>query len=162
MDHTRIGSDDKFIHARRIYSKNTYTIIIMSKFKTVISTMLGVILLTILVLPVFVNADTATKDSAGCVNTGGKVVCSLDNPLVGSPDEKSIIGTALKGAIGLVGAITLVMFVYGGFTWMISGGSPEKIKSGRDTLIWASIGLIAVFAAYGTLNWIFAELFSGK
>ena len=107
-------------------------------------------------------AVEAGKDSAGCDVEGGLTSCKLDNPLKNDPIEvTTIIGNALKGVIALVGAITLVMFVYGGFNWLISGGSPEKIKTGRDTMIWATIGLVAVFAAYGTLLFVFDKLLSG-
>ena len=136
--------------------------------KRTVSFAVGVCVCSFLIFPILVDAaptepTTPKKDAAGCeTSSGGKVTCKLDNPLQKDPKEvTTIIGNALNGAIGLVGAITLVMFVYGGFNWLISGGSPERIKTGRDTMIWAAIGLVAVFAAYGTLNFVFKNLFSG-
>lgn len=49
---------------------------------------------------------------------------------------------------GIVGALALVMFVVGGFVYITSAGSPEKIKQGTDIIIAAVIGLIIVFSAY--------------
>ncbi|MFA5886825.1 MAG: hypothetical protein WC863_03550 [Patescibacteria group bacterium] len=50
--------------------------------------------------------------------------------------------------LGIVGSLALVMFVYGGFMFLISSGSSEKIKTAQNILVAAVIGLIIVFASY--------------
>lgn len=50
--------------------------------------------------------------------------------------------------LGFVGSAVLVFFVYGGFVWLTSGGSSEKIKKGKDVVINSIIGLIIVFGAF--------------
>ena len=50
--------------------------------------------------------------------------------------------------LSCVGAIALLFFIYGGFTFILSGGSEEKIKEGRMILVNAVIGLALVFASY--------------
>jgi hypothetical protein len=50
--------------------------------------------------------------------------------------------------LGCVGAVALLFFVYGGFTFILSGGSEEKVKQGKTILINAVIGLALVFASY--------------
>lgn len=47
----------------------------------------------------------------------------------------------------LVGAAALVMFIYGGFVFLTSGGSSEKVTKGKTILISAVIGLIIIFMA---------------
>jgi hypothetical protein len=85
----------------------------------------------------------------------------LTNPLTGksdTPDINLIIGKALNGALGLVGSIALVMFIYGGFTWMLAAGSPQRVTKGKDILVWATIGLVVIFSAYGLVNFIFTSV----
>jgi len=50
--------------------------------------------------------------------------------------------------LGIIGALALLMFIYGGFTLVLSGGNPEKVKKGGTILLSALIGLIIVFGAY--------------
>lgn len=111
-----------------------------------------------------VTTTAAKTDTSSCKkDSKGMYTCSLDNPLEGNvTDVKKIISMALKGVLGFVGAITLVMFVVGGFTWLVSAGKEEKIKSGRDTMVWAAIGLVAVFASYSVLNYVMNFIVKGS
>src|SRR3989344_1642585 len=71
----------------------------------------------------------------------------LTNPLtVNSIPE--FIGNIIKAALGLSGSIALLMFVWGGLQWLISGGNAERVKKGKDTIIWAVLGLVVIFTAY--------------
>lgn len=79
-------------------------------------------------------------------------VC-LDNPLgknVSTP--QALIGKVINAVLGVVGSLALLMFVYGGLTWMTSSGSQEKVKKGRDIIIWSAIGLAVIFSAYALVR----------
>lgn len=54
----------------------------------------------------------------------------------------------------IIGAAAFVMFVYGGFTLILSMGSSEKVKKGKDIMVAAVIGLIIAFSAYILINFI--------
>ena len=49
---------------------------------------------------------------------------------------------------GIIGALALVMFVYGGFVWITSRGSSEKVKKGMEIFTAAVLGLVIAFSAY--------------
>lgn len=49
---------------------------------------------------------------------------------------------------GIIGAVALLVFVYGGIMLIISQGNQEKIKTGTDAMLWAVIGLVIIFSAY--------------
>lgn len=48
----------------------------------------------------------------------------------------------------IVGALALIMFVYGGFVLILSQGNAEKIKQGTQIIVAAVIGLVIMFGAY--------------
>ena len=60
--------------------------------------------------------------------------------------------------LGLLSLIAVVLVLYAGFTWMLSGGSSERIKKARDLLIKAVIGLLIIMAAYGISKYVFELL----
>jgi len=97
---------------------------------------LGLIILC-LFFPVFVQADNP----------------KLNDPL-NNKDIPDLVGGIIKYILGIVGVLALVMFVYGGITWMTSAGGAEKIKKGKDTIIWAVLGLAFVFFSYAILDFI--------
>ncbi|HPY08401.1 MAG: Mbov_0395 family pilin-like conjugal transfer protein [Patescibacteria group bacterium] len=74
----------------------------------------------------------------------------LENPLGQDMDSpQKLIGRIINSVLGIVGSLALLMFVFGGLTWMTSSGNPEKIQKGKNIIVWAAIGLVIVFFAYG-------------
>lgn len=66
-----------------------------------------------------------------------------------------IIANLIKLLLGFMGSITLLMFVYSGVTWMLAAGNAEKVKRAKDTMVWATLGLVAVFGGYVVFRIIF-------
>lgn len=81
----------------------------------------------------------------------------LNNPL-NETDPRVIIGRIIKSLLGVSGALALLMFIYGGILWIVSGGSQEKINKGKDTLIWATFGLAIIFMAYALVGFVIKAL----
>lgn len=85
---------------------------------------------------------------------------ALENPL-GETDIRLIIGRIISALLGIAGAIALLMFVWGGMQWLISGGNSDQIKKGKDTLVWAVIGLVVIFTSYAIVRAIILALSTG-
>lgn len=64
--------------------------------------------------------------------------------------------------LGIVGALTLVMFIFGGFTWVLSGGSSEQIKKGKDIILASIVGLLIVFSSYMIINFVTNDLLGAQ
>jgi len=84
----------------------------------------------------------------------------LEDPL-GERDIPTLVGNIISYILSLVGVLALVMFIYGGLTWMISGGNEEKIKKAAATIKAAIIGLILSLSAWMIWNFIFEKLILG-
>jgi len=50
--------------------------------------------------------------------------------------------------LGIVGALALLLFVIGGFLFLISGGASKRVEQGKKMITGAAIGLLIVFGAY--------------
>lgn len=86
------------------------------------------------------------------------VFAQLKNPIKGASNFQQLIGLIINAILGLTGSIALVMFVYGGLMWMLSGGNQDRVKKGRDTFVWAILGLVVIFTSYTVVNFIFTTL----
>lgn len=106
------------------------------------------------------GATGGSNQSAGCTpstNAAGtaSMVCNLTNPLSkisGSTSVPQVIQIIIKAALGVIGGLTLLMFVWGGFQWLTSAGNEERVKNGSKTMLWAVIGLVLVFTSYFILS----------
>ena len=82
----------------------------------------------------------------------------LQNPLGSINSPAALIGQVLNSIFGIVGSLALAMFVYGGLIWMTSSGNPEKVKKGRDVLVWSAIGLFVIFSSYALVRVVLSSL----
>lgn len=83
--------------------------------------------------------------------------CALDNPTGNPVDEREcrnvsiyiiLLLNVVNYLFGIVGALALLFFIYGGFTMIISRGNSEQTKKGIEIISAAVIGLLVVFGAY--------------
>ncbi len=84
---------------------------------------------------------------------------TLTDPLnLGEGGLVELYTRVIKAILGMVGILALIMFIIGGITWMTSAGSPEKVKKGKDTIVWAVLGLAFIFFSYAILDFILRVL----
>lgn len=86
---------------------------------------------------------------------------SIPKPL-GDVTVQQAVGGFINNLLGFVGVIALVMFVYGGFRYMTAGGSEEAVTKAKKTIVWATLGLVAVFGAYAMVNFVISGLNNGS
>lgn len=55
---------------------------------------------------------------------------------------------------GIIGALALGSFIYGGFVLILSQGNPEKVKQGTGAMINALIGLLIAFGGYVLVSFL--------
>lgn len=86
-----------------------------------------------------------------------KPIPPFTDPL-NSTDLRGLIARAIKFFTGISGSFALLMFIYGGFMWVTSAGSDEKVKKGKAAIANATIGLIIIFTAYAVISSVFNVL----
>ncbi len=83
------------------------------------------------------------------------------NPVFGIEDPLEIHGNipllasrVINYFIGITGIFALVAFVYGGFLWLTSRGNTNQIEKGKNTMLWAVIGIATILSSYAIVNFI--------
>lgn len=74
---------------------------------------------------------------------------------LGTTDLKVYAGRIIKGVMGILGSLTLVMFVYSGILFMTDRGNGESVGKAKDIAVWTSLGLVVIFASYAILSFVF-------
>lgn len=69
-------------------------------------------------------------------------------------DFEQILFLVADFILGITGALMLLMFVYGGFTWLTSAGNKERVEKGRQAIVAAVIGLVIVFSSYLIIEFV--------
>lgn len=95
------------------------------------------------------------------VQTTAPSTTSLTNPLGGTKDVPTLIKNVINAALGIVGSLALLMFIYGGFMWMLSAGNEKMVTNGKNTLMWAALGLVVIFMSYALVNFVITKVTAG-
>ncbi len=77
----------------------------------------------------------------------------LTDPLENSTVPE-VINKLTRFALGIVGAVFLMYFIYGGFMWMTAGGESERIKKSHQALSQALIGIAVVVLSYSVIGFV--------
>jgi hypothetical protein len=59
-----------------------------------------------------------------------------------------IISPLLRIIFPIAGLILLLMLIYGGYNWMLSGGDPKKAAAAKGIITMALVGFAIIFTAY--------------
>lgn len=78
---------------------------------------------------------------------------------LGGTSLYGMIGGLIRVALSLVGIIAVCLVIYGGFKWMTSGGSEDKVDEAKKLLYSGVIGLIIILSAYALSSFVLGTLF---
>lgn len=57
-----------------------------------------------------------------------------------------------------VGIIAVVMLIWGGIRYIVSGGDAKKVTDAKNTILYAIIGLVIAFLAYAIVQFVIDAL----
>ena len=99
-------------------------------------------------------APSSEQNNNSNPGSGGNII-SLPNPLA-SDNFEDFITSLIRSLTVIASPILVLMIVWGGFTFVVSGGKPEKAKKGRDIIKYAIIGFVIIVFA-----WIIVAILRG-
>ncbi len=72
--------------------------------------------------------------------------------------EGSVFKNITNAALFLVGAISVLMLIYGGIRYTISGGESANVTAAKNTILYAIVGIIVSIMAYAIVNFVITSL----
>ncbi len=65
------------------------------------------------------------------------------------------------GTIYILGLIAVLVYLtWGAYKYLMSGGDPKAVKSAKDHLTYAIIGMVVIFLSYGIFTLINTSIFN--
>lgn len=113
------------------------------------------ILTSVLVLPFFVFAQSATTDSDSMLGRLETVAGGGGYNTGETGGLMIVVGTIIQAALGLLGAIFIILVVIAGYGWMTAAGNEEKIKKAVTKIKQAIIGLVITLSSWAIWSFIF-------
>ena len=92
------------------------------------------------------------------LSQSGSVDPLLCPPSGGEEKINSRVQTVLNTVYAWVGIIAVIVIVISGVRYITSQGSPDAVKRAKSGILYASIGLIIVLAAFAITNMVLTAL----
>ena len=58
----------------------------------------------------------------------------------------------------VVGIVSIIMLIWGGLRYVVSGGDSKKVTDAKNTILYAIIGLIIALLAYAIVNFVLSAI----
>jgi len=85
-------------------------------------------------------------------------IVNEDNKIIEGNLAGQYIAALYKFFVGIAGIVAVVMISLGGFIWLFSGGSPDKISKAKELILGAIFGLLLALGSYLILYTINPQL----
>jgi multisubunit Na+/H+ antiporter MnhB subunit len=76
---------------------------------------------------------------------------NVPNNLTGT---SGVFTTVVNILLFIIGAIAVIMLIYGGIRYTISGGDSKNVTAAKDTILYAIVGIVVAILAYAIVNFV--------
>ncbi len=117
---------------------------------------LAYILASALVMPQTLLAVSPSQIGQNACNQAGSGAIGCGGP--GIFDSGGFFGKVISLVIFIVGAVSVLMIVIGALRYTLSGGDQAGIRSAKDTILYALVGLVLAVLAYGIVAFVLKSI----
>lgn len=72
--------------------------------------------------------------------------------------DEGIFRKIINAALYLIGAVSVLMLVYGGIRYTISGGDSNSVTAAKNTILYAIVGIVVALLAFAIVNWVIGAM----
>ena len=73
-----------------------------------------------------------------------------------------IFTTVMNTILFAIGSIAVIMLIYGGVKYTISGGDEKAVTSAKNTILYAVIGIVVALLAFAIVNFVIGALLTAS
>ena len=114
--------------------------------KTLTQTLTGLGALLCLSTSRVLASALSVQDGANAARAEG-----MPTELIG---DNGVFSRLTNTILLVVGLISVIMLVYGGLRYILSGGDSKKVTDAKNTILYAIIGLIISLLAFAIVNFV--------
>ena len=120
--------------------------------------LIGLFIISLFIVPFLaLNQASATVNDLGVgfvdgTEGGGNAI------VLGDRDPRSMATQIINTALTILGVLSVVIILLGGFKWMTAAGNEDKVNSAKKILGAGIIGLVIILAAWGIARFVLTQL----
>lgn len=129
---------------------------IFAHFSVIVGVVMMLSVSTAIVLPPPTIHAASSAQSGACEAIGGDMT---DGKCVaGGPSINKAVKIIINTLSVIVGVVSVIMLIYGGFKYVTSAGDSSATKSAQNTIVYALVGLIVALLAQVIAQFVLSKL----
>jgi cytochrome bd-type quinol oxidase subunit 2 len=126
----------------------------MKRIRIIVAALLVSLSLGGAALPAAVSADTPKSDVCNALGGGSDCATQPSNGI----SLNSVVTLVINLFSVVVGVVSVIMIMVGGFKYVTSNGDSSAISSAKNTILYAVVGLVIVGLAQGIVQFVLAKV----
>ena len=128
-------------------------------FKSLVAIIRGVSIGMLVIGTPIASADTIGQGGApGGVNAAK----GTGVPTNFASGDGSLIQKIINIMLYAIGVLSVIMLIFGGLRYVISGGQKEAVTAAKNTILYAVVGLLIAVFAYAFIHFILQFILGGS
>lgn len=123
------------------------------------SILISTLMVAVMVFGVSIIYQTGNTEIAGAVNS--EITSGMNATSAGTStptDANVVIKNVTNIMFFIIGAVSVIMLIYGGIRYTTSGGNANSVTAAKNTVIYSIVGLVISILAYAIVNFVVTNI----
>ena len=123
------------------------------------SILISTLMVAVMVFGVSIIYQTGNTEIAGAVNS--EITSGMNATSAGTSTPTNanvVIKNVTNTMFFIIGAVSVIMLIYGGIRYTTSGGNTNSVTAAKNTVIYSIVGLVISILAYAIVNFVVTNI----
>ena len=123
------------------------------------SILISTLMVAVMVFGVSIIYQTGNTEIAGAINS--EITSGMNATSAGTStptDANVVIKNVTNTMFFIIGAVSVIMLIYGGIRYTTSGGNTNSVTAAKNTVIYSIVGLVISILAYAIVNFVVTNI----
>ena len=127
--------------------------------KTIKTLLMGMLAVPVLALGVSLVAPAISQPAFAQTSIQDGASAAKDDAQAESlKGDDGVFKLVTNIALYIIGAVSVLMLIYGGIRYTISGGDTAAVTAAKNTILYAIVGIVVALMAYAIVNFVLTSL----
>ena len=123
------------------------------------SILISTLTVAVMVFGVSIIYQTGNTEIAGAVNS--EITSGMNATSAGTSTPTNanvVIKNVTNTMFFIIGAVSVIMLIYGGIRYTTSGGNANSVTAAKNTIMYSIIGLVVAILAFAVVNFVVKQM----
>ena len=123
------------------------------------SILISTLMVAVMVFGVSIIYQTGNTEIAGAINS--EITSGMNATSAGTStptDANVVIKNVTNIMFFIIGAVSVIMLIYGGIRYTTSGGNANSVTAAKNTIMYSIIGLVVAILAFAVVNFVVKQM----